>query len=312
MIKAVTVTNDNGESLRLILDNPESSEIAVESIEGLEPEKANINSTENQIYDGSSYDSSNVPQKPITLHLKFLPNDGNIERIRHKCYDFFPVTKNVELEIETDERYLHIDGYVESNLPEIFSEMEGAAISVICMNPYFKGHTDSKNMLKGVEDAFQFPFSNESLIEQLLVFGDIYNTNFRNIYYYGEKESGVKIEITFKGDVSSLVIENVHQNTRQKILLNLATVKTQNQITEILDNDYMIIDTTLGHKNIDLYHYDATEHKYVKKNALSGLDLDVLSWITLIKGYNKISFSSSDDNNIKGFIVNNKVLYRGV
>ena len=82
MIKAVTVTNDNGESLRLILDNPESSEIAVESIEGLEPEKANINSTENQIYDGSSYDSSNVPQKPITLHLKFLPNDGNIERIR--------------------------------------------------------------------------------------------------------------------------------------------------------------------------------------------------------------------------------------
>lgn len=312
MIKAITVTNDNGESLRLVLNNPIPSEIAVESVEGLEPEKANINSTENQVYDGSSYDSSNVPQKPITINLKFLPNDGNIERIRHKCYDFFPVTKNVKLEIETDERYLHIDGYVESNLPEIFSEMEGAAISVLCMDPYFKGHTDSKNMLKGVEDAFQFPFSNESLVEKLLIFGDIYDTNFRNIYYYGEKEAGVKIEITFKGDEDLLVIENVHQNIRQKILLNLATVKTQNQISEILEDDYMIIDTTSGNKNIDLYHYDSNDHRYIKKNALSGVDLSTLAWILLIKGYNKISFSSSNDDNIKEFIINNKVLYRGV
>ena len=43
MIKAITVTNDQNESLRLVLNNPESSEIVVESVDGLGQEKANIN-----------------------------------------------------------------------------------------------------------------------------------------------------------------------------------------------------------------------------------------------------------------------------
>lgn len=309
MIKAIIVTNDNGESLRLELANPEQSEIAVENIEGLGPEKANINSTDNQVYDGSTYDSSNVPQKPITINLKFLPNDGDIERIRHKCYDYFPTTKNINLKIETDERCLDIDGYVESNLPEIFSETEGSAITILCMNPYFKGIINSEEVLKGIEKNFSFPFSNESLTEKLIIMGIIYNDTTRNIYYYGEKEAGVNIRIDFSDDlpdiqgVNKLSIKNLSHD--QKMVIDIKSFKTKENIT-ITDGDYILIDTTFSNKSI--YYYK----NGVEYNLLPYIDLQNLSWIMLEPKYNTLQFDSTNNTHISGILVNNKVLYRGV
>lgn len=309
MIKAITVTNDNGESLRLELANPEPSEIVVESIEGLGPEKANISSTDNQVYDGSTYDSSNVPQKPININLKFQPNDGDVERIRHKCYDYFPTTKNVNLKIETDERYLNIDGYIESNLPEIFSEQEGAAITVLCMDPYFKGIINSEEILKGVEKDFSFPFSNESLTEKLLIMGNIYNDTTRSIYYHGEKEVGVKIRIDFSGDlpdvqgVNKLSIQNLSHN--QKMVIDIKSFKTKENLT-ILDGDYILIDTTFGNKT--MYYYQ-NNNEY---NLLSYIDIKELSWVMLEPKYNMLQFDSTNNSNINGITINNKILYRGV
>ena len=309
MIKAITVTNDQNESLRLVLNNPEQSEIVVESVDGLGQEKANINSTDNQVYDGSTFDSSVVPQKPITINLKFLPNDGDVERIRHKCYDYFPTTKNVNLEIETDERYVNIDGYVESNLPEIFSEQEGAAITVLCMDPYFKGIIDSEKVLKGIEKDFYFPFSNESLTEKLLIMGNVYNDTTRSIYYYGEKEVGVNIRIEFSGDLPDvqgsniLSIQNLSYN--QKILVDMKSFKTKENIT-ISDGDYILIDTTFGNKNI-YYYQNGNEY-----NLLSYIDIKELSWIMLEPKYNILQFDSTSNSNISGISISNKILYRGV
>ena len=120
MIKAITVTTPKGESLKLTLANPEESGLIVKSIEGLGPSKANINTTELATMDGSVYSSARTTERNIvlTLAMMFAPT---IEDSRQKTYHFFPVKGKVKLVIETDNRQVQTEGYVESNEPDIFS-----------------------------------------------------------------------------------------------------------------------------------------------------------------------------------------------
>lgn len=304
MIKSITVTNHKDESITMILNNPYPSEFAIESIEGLEPEKANINSTENQVYDGASFDSAVVPIKPITINLKFLPKDGNIERVRHKCYNYFQTKKLVKLQIDTDERSTYIEGYVESNLPTIFSDSEGSAIALECMDPYFKDISDRSYPLVGTEGSFEFPFSNNDLINPILVMGTIWNEQSRLIYYYGDVETRMVIKITFSNDINWISV--VNNSYDQQITINLNKVKSKYNNFTITDGDYLIIDTRYGKKTMKLYHSG------IEYDAISGLDIDNLDWPGFFNGINLIEWNSSNNDHVKGFIVNNQVLYGGV
>lgn len=165
MIKSVTVINHLNEKLKLELMRPEKSGFAVTKIEGLGPVKADIHTVEVSSRDGSSYNSARANQRNIVVYLKFL-FQNSIEDVRHKSYRYFPVKKPITLIFETDNRTLGIDGYVEANDPDIFSNSEGAQISIICPNPYFySAGTNGSNTVTfyGIEPEFEFPFSNESL-----------------------------------------------------------------------------------------------------------------------------------------------------
>ena len=72
MIRAVTVTNYLGESKRFELAFPEKSGFAVQSISGLGPSKADINTTEISTNDGSLYNSARVNSRNIVMSLKLM------------------------------------------------------------------------------------------------------------------------------------------------------------------------------------------------------------------------------------------------
>ena len=80
--------------------------------------------------DGSVYSSARTTERNIvlTLAMMFAPT---IEDSRQKTYHFFPVKGKVKLVIETDNRQVQTEGYVESNEPDIFSEAETAQISIL-------------------------------------------------------------------------------------------------------------------------------------------------------------------------------------
>lgn len=301
MIHSVKVTNFKDESVDLILSKPEVSEIAVESIDGLEPEKTSINSTDNQTSDGASFDSAVTGTKNIVFHLKFWPKDGNIERIRHNCYNYFPVKTNVKLLINTDERYVWIDGYVESNLPTIFSETEGADISILCMDPFFKNYSESKYVIKGVDAGFEFPFSNESVIDKLLIMGHIRNDSESMISYRGTEESSVKIKIVFYSHPDTITVENRTNN--QIITLKIGPLYYEGH--KITNGDYIIIDTTTGKKSATLYTKNMEPY-----NLDYLIDLKTIEWITLTYGENHMLVYPS--NYVKEFSINNNILYGGV
>ena len=136
MIKSIQITSFRGETIAIELANPEKSGFAILDITGLGPVKADINTTENGINDGAIFNSAHVSYRNIVLSLRFIGTD--IESLRQESYRFFSVKQNVRLLIETDNRLMNIEGYVESNEPTIFSKTEGCKVSIICPYPYFK------------------------------------------------------------------------------------------------------------------------------------------------------------------------------
>ena len=351
MIKSVTVTNYLGDSIKLILGEPEKSGFLIKSIEGLGPPKANINVTEISTSDGSMYNSSRLDNRNIVFELIFVEvcGEGNrvietIEDVRQKSYTYFPIKKQIELVVETDNRIVKTTGYVESNEPEIFSEQEGSQISIICPDPFFYG-TDVSTNLYSVEPAFEFPFSNDSLTKDELVFGHIYIVTEGTIKYAGEAEVGMTIYIDAVGIAKKLTIYNVH--TRKTMSLDTSkipaiitsalnkelaywqgiqllheegtTARTEadaevsriQSLIEgvpsdgIVDGDTLVIKTSKGEMGISLTRGDMTY------NILNCLDRNS-DWLRLTHGSNTIAFTSEEGISNLRFRIENKVVYEGV
>ena len=180
MIRSVTITNDLAESVVLELRSPEQSGFFIRGIEGLGPAKAVINTRESLSSDGAFYNSARLNARNIVFNLGFLEN-LTIEETRQSSYKYFPIKKRIEILIETDRRFGKAFGYVESNEPDIFSNDEGSVVSVLCPDPYFYSLETFEVDFSSVVGGFTFPFSNESLTQKLIEFGNILTTTEKNI-----------------------------------------------------------------------------------------------------------------------------------
>lgn len=162
MINTVKVTNYLGDAITISLANPSSSGFAVSSITGLGPVKANINTTEVATNDGSIYNSARLDPRNIVLDIIFYGSD--IETLRQKTYKYFPIKKQLTLEFETDNRTATINGYVESNEPNIFTRSENTRISIVCPDPYFYSVTEDNQVtvFSGITPEFEFEWENNA------------------------------------------------------------------------------------------------------------------------------------------------------
>lgn len=208
MIKSFTVTNPKGESLKLELTRPELSGLIVQSIEGLGPAKATINTGETATMDGSLFNSARASNRNIviTLALMFAPT---VEDSRQKIYKHFPVKKRIRLDFETDRRSVYTYGYVESNEPAIFSSQETVQISVICPDPFFYDINPTMVGFYSIEPLFEFPFSNESLSDSMLELSRLRLDSRINLSYSGDSDTGLKIVIHFSGSVKNVRLYNL-------------------------------------------------------------------------------------------------------
>lgn len=304
MIKNITVTNYLGESLLLELMFPENSGFVIKEITGLGPSKAVINSTELSTSDGSVFNSSRIESRNIVFNLKILASP-TIEAARQKLYKYFPIKKRIKLQFETDTRICDIFGYVETNEVVIFSNQVSTQISVICPDPYFySAGSDAKTvtLFSGVEAAFEFPFSNESLTLPLLVFGEIRLDQERNIYYNGDSETGLTIYIHALGEATNLTIYNIATSEFMKIDTNRLTTLTG---FPIIAGDDIIISTIKGGKYISLLRGGS----YI--NILNCLDLNS-TWFQLTKGDNQFGFVAETGGTTLQFRVENYKVFEGI
>ena len=304
MIKSVTITNHLDESIKLDLFNPEESGFIIKSIEGLGPVKANINFKELATNDGSIDNSARLSSRNIVMSLQFMENP-TIEETRLKSYKYFPIKRNIKFLIETDSRICETIGRVETNVPTIFSNAEGCQISILCPNPYFYSAGENgtnQTIFYGTEPLFEFPFSNESLTEDLIEFGSIENRTEGTIYYDGDAEIGITIQIHAVGEAEGLVIYNT--KTREIMRINDDKLKSL-MGSGIQAGDEITITTSRGEKGIYMLRSGVTT------NILNSLEKPI-KWFQLSKGDNTFAYTASSGLTNLQFRIENKVIYEGV
>lgn len=307
MIYSIVVTNYLGDRIKLELGKPDVSGFLIKSITGLGPAKANVNTTEVSTNDGSLFNSARLSQRNIVLDMVFINTvyGESIEDLRQKSYKYFPLKKSVELTIETDNRYVKTTGYVESNEPNIFSSQEGTQISIICPDPYFYSAGEDGNNVTNfysIDPMFEFPFSNESLDEPLLVFGEIQIKTEGVITYHGDSEIGVMIYIHAIGPATNINIYNTE--TREVMRINTEKISSLTG-KGIVASDDIVINTAKGEKSITLIR------EGVSYNILNCLDKNT-DWLMLAKGDNIFAFTADSGVTNLQFRVENKVIYEGV
>lgn len=304
MIKSVTITNHLDESIKLDLFNPEESGFIIKSIEGLGPVKANINFKELATNDGSIDNSARLSSRNIVMSLQFMESP-TIEETRLKSYKYFPIKRNIKFLIETDSRICETIGRVETNVPIIFSNAEGCQISILCPNPYFYSAGENgtnQTIFYGTEPLFEFPFSNESLTEDLIEFGSIENRTEGTIYYDGDAEIGITIQIHAVGEAEGLVIYNT--KTREIMRINDDKLKSL-MGSGIQAGDEITITTSRGEKGIYMLRSGVTT------NILNSLEKPI-KWFQLSKGDNTFAYTASAGLTNLQFRIENKVIYEGV
>lgn len=305
MIKSITVTNYLGESIKLDLARPELSGFVVRSITGIGPGTSTINVTEIPTGDGGKFNSARLSSRNIVISLGFLWQNS-IEEVRHKSYKYFPIKKKLTLLFETDERSAEIEGYVESNEPDIFNKDSGTDISIICPDPnFYSAGPDGVTVtaFSSVRPMFEFPFSNESVTENLLEIGmiNIYPEE-KDVIYEGDVEVGMNIRIHAVGAAEKITI----YNARTHETMYIDTDKLESSIgSGIIDGDDIIICTIKGQKSIKLVRDGNTF------NILGCLRKDS-KWLKLSRGSNIFGYSAEYGAGNLQFTIENRIVYEGV
>ena len=301
MIKSVTVINHLNESIKIELGNPYSSGLNIKNITGIGGIQGDVNIVNNATGDGGVFNSSRVNARNITFDLAFIFGES-IEEIRHRTYKYFPVKKKVKLIFETDIRTLEIEGYVESNEVDIFSQQQTSSISILCTNPYFYSPETHTTVFSGIEAAFEFPFSNESLSSNLLTISHLRIEQEQTVLYAGDAEVGIVIHIDAIGPVDDITIYNVR--TRESMIIDSSRLLALTG-AKIRSGDHITISTVQQNKFITLLRDG------VETNILNVLGRGT-DWFKIDKGDNIFVYTAGTEADNLQFRIENKIVYEGV
>lgn len=300
MLRSVAATNYVGNTITMTLDKPRESGFLITNIDGLGPVSSSIHTTELSTMDGSIYSGARSPERNIVLDLVMYGSD--VETLRHRSYEFFPIKQPVTLTIVTDERVGKITGYVEKNEPTIFTNMETTQVSIICPEPWFKSETDQRIEFSSAEPWFEFPFSNESLTEPMLEISKLIHNQSESFNYQGDIRTGFEIKIDVHGtDIGDITIANSVTNERMVIRDDsIATITG----SKLISGDTIYVNTRDGHKGIQLLR----EGK--RTNILNSVDRES-DWFSLQRGLNTITYTAEGETKLY-FTLTIPVLYEGM
>lgn len=304
MIYTIIATNAKGDSVELDLANPWAGGIAVTGASGLGPAEGTINTVNFATSDGALFNSSRIKSRDIELNLKFMGSD--IEAVRHKLLRYFRVKHPITLDFITDYRHTYITGHVEKNEIDIFSNSEGADLTIVCPNPFFRlrDPAKGKNSVRFTTStpSFEFEFQDPNSDSPTLIFGEMTATGETVVVYEGDADASTIVDIQFLGPASGVKLYNTTTQTR----INIDT----NEISRLLGStiragDRLSISSGVGDKYVKAYR-DGNVY-----NALSALDKDS-DWIFLTPGDNLITVRADTGIDNVSAIISFENLYESI
>lgn len=142
MLTSVEVRNSSDGVLNLSLMDP-SNGFVIRSIDGLDPVKATIVTSNFAQLDGAEYQSSRREARNLVFKLGLEPDYAeeplNVRQLRAQLYSYFMPKSVVSLAFADDEMgIVYISGRVESFESPLFTQDPEATISLICVDPDFQ------------------------------------------------------------------------------------------------------------------------------------------------------------------------------
>lgn len=236
------IENPRGDSITLT-DNETNYQVI--GIEGLNPTPAQINTTNIANLDGALFNSAKLETKNIVLMIRI---NGNVEANRQRLYLFMRTKELCTIYFKNENRDVYIQGYVETFEVNPFENGQTAQVSILCPSAFFTGMeeltTDISNTLK----RFYFPFAID--YDDPIPISEYEEGKITNVYNASESETGVKINIDIREDISSVQIQNIQ--TGEYMLLNYA----------FLEDDKVYINTIKGQKSVYLVRSGVTSNLF--------------------------------------------------
>lgn len=239
-----TLKIENAKGAVLELTNNEDN-YQITNIDGLNPPNANINTSSYANGDGSSFNSSRIPNRQIviTVHI-----NGDVESNRLKLYKYFRNKEWCKIYFKNESRDVFIEGYVQTLEAPQFTQKQVAQIAILCPNPYFKDIETIVQSISKVIKQFTFPFSIN--INEPIAFSSLEIEKVTNVINDSESETGLIINVTFMGTVNKLEIRNI--DTGENFIIDY----------EFIKNDKLVINCNRGSKSVILTR-DAIEYNLI-------------------------------------------------
>lgn len=261
----LSVRNHKGELLKLT----DSAFADVINIIGLNPTPANLILTELAGVDGARYNSGRRQQRNVVITLAYRPP---IENNRNAIYKYFPTNTAVRLYLVSESRNVYIDGYVESNEVELFSQNEQSQISVICPDPYFRSAKKNDVNFSSTISLFQFPFS---IPAEGVEFSKVVKVS-TVVINAGDISTGAIF--TLSARASQILNPVIYNNTTNEYFgLDIA----------LDQGDTVIINTHRGNKSVILIRDGVATNILADRKSGS-------KWLQLAAGENEISYSCDE------------------
>lgn len=298
MIQKIKVINHLNASIELSMTDHSATGLAITSITGLDPGKANVSTSAIASSDGSLFNSARLGERNIVINFRIM-DCPTAEDTRQRAYYYFPIKRSLTLLFYTDKRECYINGYVETINATTFGANPTIQVSIICPQPYFYSTSRILTVFSGVDDEFEFPLE---LSSEGFEFGSIRNYSINNVYYSGDMETGFVMSIETFGTVVNPMIYN--SNTGERMVIDTTKLET---ITGkgLVKGDKITISTVKGDKYLTLLREGNTY------NILNCLDKNV-SWFEIYTGDNVFGYTAESGAEFMRFQIRNNVLYEGI
>lgn len=282
MIRTISSKIPTGEKLTVGLVESDPSGYTIVSWTGLGPPKSTISAITGP-FDGAHVNGVVSAVRTITLTLAINGYGDDEESERLAIYKWFPIKTLIEFGVTTDTNSSVIDAWVEDVVMNMNAPIENVVITLYCAEPpYFKDANTSRVYFYGSHPTFEFPFSNESLTDPLIQFGEFLDLVEQPITYDGDVDTGVICTIDIFDTCGDILFANHTWGT--SIFIDESVVEAI--AGGPLDNgDTITIDTRIGEKSLTLFRGG------IVYNILNAIDIFTI-WPTLKPGYNLITLST--------------------
>lgn len=235
---------------------------------GLTPPPATIFTGKSPNRKGVKYNGSSLDSRSIVMQIKLL---GDIEKNRNALYEWIDTEQYCKVHYRNGAKNVYCEGHIQDCDGDFFTDNEIISVAILCKNPYWKDLQAISTEISALLKQFTFPFAIDSVG---IPFSTMRENNTTTIVNSGA-ETGVKITLICRGDVSNFTLFDA-QDTTKRFVIN----------TTLSDSWVVTIDTEGSPKKCFATKPDGTTVnllKYVGNNP---------TWFTLKKGHNIFGFTA--------------------